>query len=296
MIAVATADLTPLGVDDEDLDAPLLQAAVEDRAGPGVLRFARWDDPGVDWAAFDLVVLRSTWDYARRLPEFLDWLGTTSAVTRVLNDPRVVEWNSDKRYLGDLDRAGVDVVPTAYATDPDGVRAAFAGLVGQVVVKPAVSAGSHLTGRFRVGDPAGAALAGRILAAGKTVMVQPFVPSVAVRGETAVIFLDGRASHAVRKGPLLAEGGGLIGGAYVEELTPVELDARHRTAAQRALDAFGDLLPDVPPLLYARVDLVEDEEGTLRLLELELIEPSLFLPQAPGSAGLLADAVLGRAG
>jgi hypothetical protein len=295
-IAVATADLAGLGIEFEDQDQPLLDAAF---AGRAEVSLQRWDDPAVAWDRFDLVLLRSTWDYARRLPEFLAWIASTSRVTQILNDPATVRWNCDKSYLGELGRVGVPVVPTAYARDLDGVRAALAGLgadgAGQVVVKPSVSAGSNLTGRFDLADERATDLAGQILTVGKVVMLQPFVPSVAEHGEVAVIFMGGRPSHAVRKGPLLETGGGLVGGEYVENLTPTELDDATLAAARRVLDGFCTLLPG-SDLLYARVDLVRDDAGELRLLELELIEPSLFLQYALGSATRLADAVLGRLG
>lgn len=299
-IAIATADLAWLGIEDEDEDRPHLEAAFDGRAD---LSFERWDDEGVRWAGYDLVVLRSTWDYARRLPEFLAWLTATSQVTRILNEPATVRWNCDKIYLGELERVGVPVVQTGYAGDRDDVVAALARLGDgrdgaarkQVVIKPSVSAGSNLTGRFDLTDARAVELAEQIISAGKTVMIQPFVPSVAERGEVAVVFFDGKPSHAVRKGPLLATGGGFVGGEYVENLTPVELDQPRLAASARVLDGFAALLPGADPL-YARVDLVEGDGGELRLLELELIEPSLFLPYALGSATRLADAVLGRLG
>jgi hypothetical protein len=292
-IAFATADLARLGIEHEDEDRPHLEAAF---AGRAELAFARWDDAAVRWADFELVVLRSTWDYARRLPEFLAWVDTTAAATRLLNDPATVRWNSDKTYVGELGRAGVPVVPTEYVTGLDDASVALARFAdGELVVKPSVSAGSHLTGRFSAGDPTALVLAGQILAAGKTVMIQPFVPSVAERGEVAVIFVDGRPSQAVRKGPLLATGGGFLAGEYVENLAPVELDARYLDAAGLVLRGYAAVGPGPVPL-YARIDLVETDAGSLELLELELIEPSLFLPYAPGAAARFADAVLARIG
>jgi glutathione synthase/RimK-type ligase-like ATP-grasp enzyme len=290
---VATTDLSTLPVENaEDADRPFLEEAF---AGRAELIYERWDDPDAAWPAYDLVVLRSTWDYARRLPEFLGWVDRTAAAVTLLNGPRTVHWNCDKRYLGDLERAGVPVVPTRYATTPDDAVAALRGAGGgrEVVVKPSVSAGSHLTGRFAADDPAAAALAADITAAGKTVMVQPFVPSVAEQGEVAVLFVDGRPSHAVRKGPLLAPGGGFLAGTYVEDVRPAEPTRLQLETATAAMRAYAAIHPGAE-LLYARVDLVEPGPDRLQVLELELIEPSLFLPYAPGAAARFAEATLRR--
>jgi hypothetical protein len=157
-----------------------------------------WSDPGTDWAAYDLAVLRTTWDYSTRHEEFLGWLRACPA--RVLNDPALVVWNSDKRYLQDLAAAGLPVVPTTFVAPGEPAPA----LGGEVVVKPTVSAGSRLTGRFspQAHDEARVLLAA-IAAVGKTAMVQPFLAAVDRTGETDIVLIDGVPSHAMRKGPVL---------------------------------------------------------------------------------------------
>ena len=226
-IGVVTSGAARVAVDDTD--RPLIEAAAAALGASASYR--AWDDPAVDWAAFDVVVVRSPWDYPERVDEFTGWLASAEAAGVALHNPAaVIRWNLDKRYLADLAGVGVAVVPTAFAATSAEVTAALAGPAGfgdggrswisgvdEVVVKPTVSAGCRDTGRFRWGDPAAVALAERILAAGKTVMVQPAVPSVAERGEVACVLIDGALAHAYRKGPLLARGGGLLLDGYQEQ-------------------------------------------------------------------------------
>lgn len=270
--------------DDEPFLLPALRAAGAD---PAVVA---WDDPGVDWAAFEVVVLRSTWDYTMRRDEFLAWVATTAAVTRLRNRPAVVRWNSDKVYLRDLAGDGLPVVPTDFFAPGD--RPAFPSGV-PFVVKPAVSAGSRNTARYAPDERDVAHHhARRLLDRGLTVMVQPYVASVDERGETALVFLGGRYSHAVTKEALLVPGERANEDRLfaVEKLHPVRPSAAERSAAEAVLDAIPFPRDE---LLYARVDLVLGPDGGPALLELELVEPSLMLPQAPpGTAGLLAREIL----
>jgi glutathione synthase/RimK-type ligase-like ATP-grasp enzyme len=266
-----------------DPDLVLAQAAL--RVAGVTADVVRWDDPAVAWDSYGLSVVRSCWDYAWRLDEFLAWAGR---VPRLRNPAPMLRWNSDKRYVQDLERAGLPVVPTVW--DP-----AVAGelpTAGEWVVKPSVSAGSRDTARW---DRAEEVLAhvGELVAAGRTAMVQPYQASVDRSGETAMLFLGGRFSHAVRKGPLLQRGEGVRQDRDSRgDLGPVEPTGAQRDVAQAVFDALPDLVPGTEPALYARIDLVEDAAGRPQVLELELTEPSLFLPQAPGAADRLARAVL----
>src|SRR5579884_353933 len=252
-------------------------------------RMTRWRDPEGDWRAFDLVVLRSPWDYALHADELRHWLSAVEAVTEVLNCPDLVRWNMDKHYLADLAAAGVPCVDTAYARTVAEVESALAGVpAAEVVLKPTVSAGARDTGRFARDDPGALALATHIVGAKRTVMVQPAVASVAEVGELALLFFDGRLSHAVRKGAILAEGGGLVGGSYRERLSAEEPSEQAVAVGQAVVDAVEELVRRRgwrcrrPTPLYARVDLVDDA-GTWRVLEAELMEPSYFLDHAPGA-------------
>ncbi len=265
-----------------DPDLPLASAALHD-AGYAV-DLVRWDDPTVEWDAFALSVVRSCWDYAWRLPEFLAW---AAAVPRLRNGVELLRWNTDKTYLRDLERAGLAVVPTVW--NPR--TAAELPGAGEWVVKPSVSAGSRDTARW---SDASAALAhaAELTAAGRTAMLQPYLASVDDAGETAMLFIGGRFSHAVRKGPLLARGEGVRHDRDSRgDLSRAEPTTAQRDLAEAVLGAIGDLLPEAAPPLYARIDLVRDDSGRTVLLELELTEPSLFLPQAPEAAAFLARAV-----
>jgi glutathione synthase/RimK-type ligase-like ATP-grasp enzyme len=256
-----------------------------------------WTDEAVDWSAFDLVVLRETWDYAERHDEFLGWLAAVSAVAPMLNPADVIAWNTDKRYLRELASAGVRVVPTRFLEPGDEAASWAQDLAGtDVVVKPAVSCGSRDTSRYEATADAAEALAhvSRLLDEDRTVMVQPYLDAVDTAGETALLYLGGTFSHAIRKGPLLPRGGPgeLVGGLFAEE----NIDQRTATPQERAVaEQVVSLIPGGPDrLLYARVDLIPSETGEPMLLELELTEPSLFLRFDDAAAGRLAGAIAAR--
>ena len=293
-IALVTAQ-EALGL-DQDLE-PLLAAL---RAAGAEARAVCWDD-AVDWSAFDAALLRSTWDYVPRLSEFLTWCDRTAAQTCLLNPPEVVRWNTDKHYLRDLHRAGIPVVPTRFVEPGEAAGTALrAFLDGELsvgrpvpfdefVLKPTVGAGSKDAARYGRGedDRAEAHLA-RLLKAGRSSMLQPYLPSVDRRGETALLMFEGAFSHAICKGPLLRRGADLVTGLFApEEITPRTPTPEERRVAEGALQAMP-----FPALLYARVDLIEAADDDPVVLELELTEPSLFFAQAPGSAARFAKAVL----
>jgi glutathione synthase/RimK-type ligase-like ATP-grasp enzyme len=265
-----------------DPDLPIAWSALRE-AGFAV-DILRWDDAGVDWAGFDLAVVRSCWDYTWRLAEFLAW---ADAVPRLRNEPAVLRWNADKVYLRELVRAGLPVVPTVW--DPAGP--ADLPDAPEWVVKPSLSAGSRNTARWS--DPAEAlAHAAELTGSGRTAMVQPYLASVDDAGETAMLFIGGRFSHAVRKGPLLQRGEGVRQDRDSRaDLRPTEPTGVQREVAQAAFDAVPGLVGVDTPPMYARIDLVDDADGGPVVLELELTEPSLFLPQAPQGAEPLVRAV-----
>lgn len=295
-IAFATTVLD--GTEHEDVDRPYHERSFAE-AGIAV-DHPIWHDPAVDWSAYDLVVIRSTWDYTTRLADFQAWLDRVAATTRVANPPAVIRWNLDKRYLLELAERGVPVIPTDVAETAPGVADALARHGDrEVVVKPVVSAGSRHTGRFRADAAAARALAEVIFAEGVAVMVQPFARSVAEAGEVSLVLFDGEVSHAFRKGPLLAAGGGFVGGAYREDISPREADADQRAVAARCDAAVRavcrERLGVDEALLYARYDLVRLDDGRTALLEAELFEPAFFLNVAPAGAARFRRAVLERA-
>lgn len=284
------------GAREMDEDLPPLRRALQDAGAQTSV--VSWDDPQVNWAVFDLALLRSTWDYATRLPQFLAWIQFAAERTRVLNPPDVVRWNTDKHYLTELARAGVAVIPGAFFEPGADARGMLDAVLdahrdaADFVVKPCVGAGSKDAQRH-VRDSRDNMLAHlvRLLDAGRGVLMQPYLPSVDTHGETALLFFEGSYSHAIRKGPLLQRGAHPASGLFAaEQITPREPTAGELDVAQRAISA----IPFVQPLLYARVDIVLDEIGAPRLLELELTEPSVFLDHAAGAAARFAAAILAR--
>lgn len=271
-IALATA-IAAFALDD---DLPPLLEALRERGH--VAEAVAWDDPTVSWSRFDLVLLRSTWNYTECPVEFLAWCERVAGSTRLLNPPDLVRWNTDKRYLADLASKGVPVIP-AHFLAPGDDPAAFP-THAEFVVKPCIGAGSRDTQRYTAPNRAAAvAHAKRLLDAGRHVLVQPYLEAVDTAGETALLFFAGRFSHAIRKGPLLQRDGAATSALFAPEaITPREPSSAEIDVAHRALAAIPGGAP-----LYARVDLLPSPDGP-QLLELELTEPSLFFDHAPDSA------------
>jgi hypothetical protein len=249
-----------------------------------------WNDPAVDWGEARLTLLRSPWDYHLRHGEFLAWAERVSRESRLVNPLAVVRWNTHKGYLRELARLKVPVVSTEYVPAGSGfvLRERMAALRwATAVVKPAVSCDSWGTLRADSASEASMAAAQAHLDAllpEREMMVQPYLPGVTDPGERSLVFIEGQFSHAARKAPP-AFGGDDVGG----EGAPVRAEADELDVARRALAACGH-----GPLLYARVDLVRDESGAPLLMELELVEPSLFLAQAPEGRARLVDGIVAR--
>ena len=270
---------------DLDHDLPLLLDAAHQRGIDAEITL--WDDPAVEWNAYDAVVIRSCWDYIMRHEEFLAW---AASVPRLHNSHEVLTWNTDKVYLRQIEAAGVPIIETRWnITGGDDL-----GDHAEWVVKPTVSAGSRDTARWESRDEVYAHSAA-LVAAGRTSMTQPYISSVDDEGETAMLFFGGEFSHSIRKGQLLRRGEGVRqdrdSRESIEPRTPNEAQLAVSTAA---LAAAGDVLGIDEPPLYARIDLVTADDGAPVLIELELAEPSLFLPQSDGGAGRLVDALAAR--
>jgi hypothetical protein len=290
------------GMDEEFSDDPALAEAL--RTSGASVDVVPWTDPAYDWRAADLVVVRTTWDYTLHHAEFVGWV--RGLPVPVLNEPALLEWNADKHYLADLAASGLPVVPTRFvppgADLPAELLAGLAADHSEVVVKPSVSAGGRDTGRFSVASlPAARALVARITRSGRTAMLQPFLAGVEERGETAVVVLDGVVSHVLRKrsvlrpdevAPLRDDALGAAEVMYDPELvrassaTAAELALVHAVLAE-VRDRFG-----TTPLL-CRVDLLPGPDGPV-LLELEAVEPHLYLTEAPEALVRLAAAILQR--
>ena len=290
-IALVTAHAAR-GLDD---DLSPLQTALQD-AGANVT-IADWDDAGVDWSRFDLALLRSTWDYTERVAEFLAWAQRAGAQTRLLNPLQVIRWNTDKHYLRDLAGAGIATVPSEFIEPGEDAVAGLDRFLqhhadGEFVVKPAIGAGSRDAQRYaRAQRDAALVHAQRLLEAGRSVLLQPYLDRVDEHGETALIYFGGVFSHAIRKGPLLKRDEGPTRALFAAEHISARVpEPEERRLAEQTLSA----IPFAQPLTYARVDLIHDAQHAPCVLELELTEPSLFFAHAPASAQRFAEAVLQR--
>jgi len=284
-----------------DDDEPLLLDALA-RAGLRARR-AVWNDPEESWTDFDLVVVRSTWDYVDHLDQFLAWI---RSVRHLANPAAIIEWNLDKRYLAELAAAGVPTVPTTWigpaVNRPGGPsslpsapeRALVTSIpAGQVVVKPSVGNGAREAGRYGENEQELVqAHVDRLLASGRTVMVQPYLDNLDASGETGIVVIGGQVSHAIEKSPRLTA----LSGHPAPYESRRGIARREPTAAELDLAALA--LAQVPggpeQLLYARVDMAPGPDGEPVLMELEVAEPSLYLVHAPGSADKLAAAIVER--
>jgi glutathione synthase/RimK-type ligase-like ATP-grasp enzyme len=287
-VAIVTYETRPEVTDDDRLLADALSARdVSVHAVP-------WSDAAAQWGAFDAVIVRSCWDYFLRAREFHEWLDQLEREgARVHNDARILRWNADKSYLRDVGERGVPVIPTRWLVP--GSPVSLAGLRretgwSELVVKPTVSGGAHRTWRAAPDTQADDEARLAEMVDEGAVMVQPLVAEIEGDGEWSLVFFAGTYSHAVLKRP--RSGDFRVQREHGGTLEPAEPAAAVISAAARALAAipFGD----APPL-YARVDgcLVN---GELLLMELEVLEPELFLRCAPKSADRLADALLARIG
>ncbi len=289
-VGIASCRAIPEPDPDEALLVGALRAAGLE---PTVLA---WDDDAAPFAAQDLVVIRSTWNYFERVDAFVAWAKQTGAATRLLNPSDVVAWNAKKTYLAELERRGVAVVPTEFLLREPGeeqpgmrmrMRMRIVDILDargwdEVVIKPVVSAGSFRTERFSRATLDAAQEFASALTRDRDAMVQRWMPSVETYGERSLVWIDGIVTHAIRKTPRFAGGAEQVSGE-------VDIADDERAFAERALAPIADAL------LYARVDMVRDAEGTLRVMELELIEPSLFLQEAPRALERFVSAIVRRA-
>lgn len=286
-----------------DLDAedkPLIKA-LKDRGIDA--RVAVWDDPSVTWAKAGLVVIRSTRDYARRRARFLRWVQSVPALQ---NPAAVVEWNTDKHYLEDLRARGVPVLKTMWLEPDEGLtkrqlHTRFPAS-DEFVIKPAISGGAQDTGRYTANVAESRRLAiehaVRLLGEGRSVMVQRYQPSVDTLGERSLVFIDGEFVYAVHKAAMLH--GPSLGpeDEHIERIDTVVASDAELEVAERVREAVHTVMaerlqPD-QPLLYARVDLVADDEGRPTVMEVALTEPSLHFSHYPGALETFADAIVRR--
>ena len=270
------------GLPDLDPDDRL---AVDALAKRGLLAVpAVWNDPSVDWSRAGICVIRSTWDYHLDHEGFLAWADRVTAVAPLWNPPQIVRWNSNKRYLEEIERRGAPIVPTAWLRAGERVDiGAFMRERGweRAVIKPVVGLATRnvmMVERSAVGLARAQAHAEMLLGE-QDVMVQPFLESVERYGERALVFIDGEYSHAARK---IAFQPLAVAGEAGE--TPVVAEPDEIAVAK-------DVAAMVDGALYGRVDLVRDGAGKPIVIEFELVEPSLFLSLHPPAAERFASAL-----
>jgi glutathione synthase/RimK-type ligase-like ATP-grasp enzyme len=264
-VALRIATCKPLPEPDVD-EAPLAAALA---AGGFQAELVAWDDPSVDWDAPIPTILRSTWNYPLAIDAFLAWIDRASAAAPLINPPDIVRDNLRKRYLLGLAARGVPVVPTTLVERGQALDLAVIA-APSIVIKPEVGAGSLDTRRFAPADPAAQAHLAALTARGAA-LVQPYIASVEAYGERSLVWIDGELSHAIRKAPRFSGDGEQVAGPF-----PI-------TAGERAV-ALAALAPIADRILYGRVDVAQDDAGQPMVMELELVEPSLFFAHQPGSA------------
>lgn len=228
---------------------------------------AAWDDPAVDWASFDLAVVRSTWNFYECEHAFRHWIERTDEATRLLNPASLMLRTIDKTYLAELERSGVPVVPTHFLAPSENIEEVVTERGwDRFVLKPTVSAGSYMTERFSLDSLAQAGEFAASLSRTHKVMVQPYMSAVERGGEVALNHVDGELTHGVLKSPRFVGQEESVSSA----ITP---SSEQRAVAEKVMETIGEAW------LYARIDLMADEDGEWLLSEMEVIEPSLFFLQ-----------------
>lgn len=290
-LAIATCERPPVPDSDAERLIPILaERGVE-------AELISWSDPGADWSAFDLIWISSTWDYHERLDEFLAWLRRAAAATMVQNPPELIEWNVDKRYLRGLAEPGVPVIPTVWVEDEGGpaVREATRRGWTDLVVKPAVDLGAA-----RLERTSAVGLRAAVERVERPALVQPFLDSLGEEGELSLVYLGGELSHAVRKTP--ADGDFRVQAQHGGRYQPADAPSEAIAIGDRVIEAIGDRVAAARggggrAPLYGRVDLVRGPDGGPCVIELELIEPALFLDVVGESAtARFADLLVGTMG
>ncbi len=246
-----------------------------------------WDDPAFDWTQTRLAVIRSTWNYYDKLEEFKLWLDRTKTQTRIMNTPEIIQWNLNKRYLNDLADKGINTIKTLFLA-PDTAETLtdlFSHLeTGDIVIKPAVSAGGKDTYRISRRTQADFEPRFKELLSTKALMVQPFQNTILKQGEVSLTFIDGQHTHAIQK--TVKKGEFRVQDSLGGKVIPYTPTTAEIIFANKAIARC----PAAP--LYARVDIINDNDNELALMELELIEPELFFRFAPESADRLANAII----
>lgn len=279
-ITIVTYAGLPNGAPDDLLLARALEAQGAD------VRFAVWDDPEIDWAASELSIVRSAWDYHLKAASWYTWLERVQRLTTLINPPKLLSWNSDKSYLFELEATGVPIVPTLlfHADDAAMVEARIASHGWrEVVIKPAIGASATGAYRFTTQEIANEGMRHlrRLLGQGSA-LIQPYQSEVETTLERSIVFIGGAFSHAFTKPPFHAGLDGNGRALHSHDPAPGEIEL-----ARAALESLS------PDPVFARVDILPTSAG-LVLMELELVEPQLALGLRDEAAAHLAAAIVKR--
>lgn len=298
---VTCEDLPHLDEDEAGLPDALRERGIEPR-------IAMWNDPTVDWNASDLTIVRSVRDYAKHRKEFLSW---AHRVPRLLNQESVLSWNSDKHYLKELAKRGLPTIPTIWLEadrefSKHQVHTRFPAH-GDFVVKPAVSSGGRGTGRYSATEAMSRAEAIKHaqeeLARGNTVMVQRYLEEIDHSGETSLIYLNGMPAYRVEKQAMLhprfQAGDEIQEEKVISSANATEEEWRWGEQIRQALHGYiADQAGRDELLLYNRVDIVHggpNDEHEFYVMEVSLIDASLYLSAHPSHLRKFADAIAMRA-
>ena len=255
---------------DHDLD--ILTAALD--AAQQKWQIVNWDDASIEWTQFSIAVLRSTWDYYARLDEFVAWVDRVSAQTTLCNPAEIVRWNVDKRYLQEMSEQGIPVMATTFVSQLIDITQEL--IAQDVIIKPVVSAGSNNTARHRNDAVAARAQLDHILSNAGVAMVQPYSPTIDSVGETGLVYLGGKFSHAFGKDAVFGEAEQVHNGVHVQEVITARTANPNEHLLGDSVMKFLKSRFGVTPL-YARIDMVTNIDGVPEIMEVELTEPSLYL-------------------
>ena len=265
-IGIATCRNIP----EPDVDEDLLLASFERRGHE--VHLVAWENASVDWSDFDAVVVRSTWNYPLQVEAFADWIRRVDASTMLLNPANIMLGNLNKRYLLGLGERGIPIIPTQYVFPSEAIQ-----LSTKSVIKPVVGCGSLDARVFEVHQTEEAIDWLSRHSPEREFMIQPFYGSVNTVGEQSIVVIAGQPTHRIIKHPRFAGQEERVDGPFeVGEFAAI---------AQQVISPIKD------QILYARIDLMQDDAGTWRLSELELVEPSLFFTQNPAALEAMIDQI-----
>ncbi len=246
-----------------------------------------WDNPTFNWSDTRYVLFRTTWDYFHRITEFFSWFNKASKQTTMINSSELIQWNIDKFYLQELHQKGIDIPPTRFIAKGDPrTLADWVNASGwqELILKPAISGGARHTYRFMADEVANHENTFRSLIADESMLLQQFQNQIMHKGEVAFMVFGGKYTHAIlKKGK---KGDFRVQDDFGGTVHPYVPSSREIAFAERVVAACS------PQPLYARVDVMWNNQDNPCLSELELIEPELWFREHPPAAHVLADAVI----